>query len=44
MGWQTGRPGIRELYLTTFSAGGSRPEQTVRAIQGQGRFLRGLYP
>ena len=42
-GRQTGRAGLRELYLTAISAGGSRPEQAGRAVQGQGRVLRGLH-
>jgi hypothetical protein len=44
LGTEAGCPGFWQLYLTAFSAGGSRPKQIIRAVQGQGRFLCGLHP
>jgi len=41
---EASRSRLRQLYLTAFPAGGSRPEQAFGAVQGKGRFLRGLYP
>ena len=44
LGRQAGRAGLRQLYLTAFSAGGSRPEQARRAVSRQDRLLRRLHP
>jgi hypothetical protein len=34
VGREARRAGLRQLHLTTISAGGSRPEQACRTIQG----------
>jgi hypothetical protein len=44
LGREPGCPRVRQLYLTAFSAGGSRTQQISRAVQGQGWFLCGLHP
>ena len=36
VGGAAGGAGVRELYLTAISAGGSRPQQAGGAVQGQG--------
>ena len=41
---EASRSRLRQLHLTAFPAGGSRPEQAFGAVQGKGRFLRGLHP
>ena len=43
VGGAAGGSRLWELYLTAISAGGSRPEQAGRPVQGQGRFLRRLH-
>jgi hypothetical protein len=42
-GLEAGCSGLWKLYLTAISPGGSRAQQVVRAIQGPGSLLRGVY-